>query len=119
MKKKFLFLFRTAPYGSSLAREGIDALLTCAAYEQHISVLFMNDGVTLLMKDQQTEKLAVKNIEKMLGALALYDITDIYAASNSLARLSLTDSDLCLNVQTLVDTDIGTLLNHQDVILQF
>ncbi len=50
--KKLLFISRHAPYGSSLARDALDAVLASSAYDQQLSLLFMDDGVFQLLKNQ-------------------------------------------------------------------
>ncbi len=119
MNKNFLFVMRKAPYGSSLAREGLDALLTCAAFEQNITVVFMNDGVLQLINEQEAEKIGQKNQQKMLSVLELYDVSEIFVHSDSLEKRGLTEADLSLPVKILNADEIGRLFNNQDIILQF
>ena len=44
---KLAFLFRTAPHGNAISREGLDALLAATAFcdEEDIGVFFIDDGV--------------------------------------------------------------------------
>ncbi|MEJ2418879.1 MAG: DsrE family protein, partial [Exilibacterium sp.] len=44
-KKKILVVNRHPPYGSSLAKESLDAVLAASAYEQDIGILYIGDGV--------------------------------------------------------------------------
>jgi tRNA 2-thiouridine synthesizing protein C len=55
MSKKILLVSRHAPYGNSTARESIDIALAAAAYDQDIGILFMDDGVFQLLKNQQSQ----------------------------------------------------------------
>ena len=49
---KLAFLFRTAPHGNAISREGLDALLAATAFcdEEEIGVFFIDDGVLLAVK---------------------------------------------------------------------
>jgi len=44
--KKFLFFNRKAPYGTIYAWESLEVVLISAAFEQDVSLAFMDDGVT-------------------------------------------------------------------------
>jgi tRNA 2-thiouridine synthesizing protein C len=43
--KKFMYLNRRAPYGTIYALEGLEVVLIGAAFEQDVSMAFMDDGV--------------------------------------------------------------------------
>ncbi len=117
MSKSILFSFRHAPYGSSLAREGLDALLAAAVYEQEIAVLFLNDGVFQLLQEQESR--FGKNHGKMLAALPIYGVDRIYVHQSSLKTRGLTEKNLILPVSALSDTDTQQLLGSFDQILSF
>lgn len=117
--KKILFVMRHAPYGKSFAREGLDALLACAAFEQKVSVLFLHDGVFQLLKNQQSNLLEQKSLEKSLSALPLYDVNDVYACQQSLIDRKLCSEQLCLDVEILSNKQLGELFQQQDTIFQF
>src|SRR5690554_7301836 len=77
MQKRILLISRHAPYGSSIAREALDAVLASAAYDQQISLLFMDDGVFQLLAEQDPGSIGQKSFASMLSALPLYDVTNI------------------------------------------
>jgi tRNA 2-thiouridine synthesizing protein C len=52
--KKFLYLNRKAPYGSIYALESLEVVLIGAAFEQDVSLAFIDDGVYQLKKGQKT-----------------------------------------------------------------
>ena len=118
-RKKILFVMRHAPYGNSLAREGLDALLACAAFEQKVSVLFLHDGVFQLLKNQQNKLIEQKSLEKSLGALPLYDVNELYADQQSLIDRKLSCEQLCLEVEMLTNKQLSELFQRQDTIFQF
>ena len=43
--KKFLYLNRKAPYGSIYALESLEVVLIGAAFDQDVSLAFIDDGV--------------------------------------------------------------------------
>lgn len=59
---KLAFLFRTAPHGNAISREGLDALLAATAFcdEEEIGVFFIDDGVLNLLDGQNPELLLQK-----------------------------------------------------------
>lgn len=120
MNKKILLVSRQAPYGKSTAREAIDMALAAAVYDQHIEVLFMDDGVFQLLKHQQSQQVDQKNISAVLSALSLYDIENIYVHQESLKARAINADDLVLSDLQFLDSNaVGNLLNLQDQILSF
>ena len=85
----YLYLLRQPPYQSSLAREALDMVLATAAFDQQVSLLFINDGVFQLQNTQQAERLEQKNISKTLQALALYEVESVYYCQASVAQRGL------------------------------
>jgi tRNA 2-thiouridine synthesizing protein C len=43
--KKFMFVNRKAPYGTIYALESLEVVLIGAAFDQDVSVVFLDDGV--------------------------------------------------------------------------
>ncbi|MEW9796946.1 DsrE family protein [Alteromonas sp. CYL-A6] len=79
-----LVILSSPPYGNSAAAEGIDFALAATNYGHEVAVLIEGDGVWQLQHNQHTEK-GVKNIEKRLKSLALFDVEPCYVCSESLA----------------------------------
>ncbi len=59
--KKFLYLNRKAPYGSIYALESLEVVLIGAAFEQDVSLAFIDDGVFQLAKSQDSKGIGMKN----------------------------------------------------------
>ncbi len=120
MSCRLLFVMRHAPYGTSIAREALDALLASAVFGQDVGVLFINDGVFQLMPDQAPGALPQKNLAANLAALPLYDVERLYVHTPSLLERGLTRSDLALDNLTELDSEAaGKLLSQQDQLLSF
>ena len=64
--KKIALITRRAPHGSIYAYEGLETVLIMAAYDQDISMIFIDDGVYALKSDQDTEAIGIKGFVKTL-----------------------------------------------------
>ena len=117
--KRFLYVNRRAPHGSIYALESLETVLIGAAFDQDVSVLFVDDGVFQLKKDQQPDALGMKNFSKTFRALEMYDVEKIYVEDESLSERGLSVDDLLIDVESLPRNKIGALMDAQDVVLSF
>jgi tRNA 2-thiouridine synthesizing protein C len=92
--KKFLYVNRKAPYGTIYAWEALEVVLIGAAFEQDVSLAFVDDGVYQLTKGQDTSGVAMKNFSPTYSALGDYEVTKIYVEKESLEERGLTLDDL-------------------------
>ena len=92
--KKFMYVNRKAPYGTIYGWEALEVILIGAAFEQDVSLTFMDDGVYQLMKGQDTSGIGMKNFSPTYAALGDYEITKIYVEKESLEERGLTLDDL-------------------------
>jgi len=120
MPSKILLISRHSPYGSSLAKEALDAALAASAYDQDLSILFMDDGVFQLLHNQAAEDIHQKSFSSMLAALHLYGIETLFVHSESLAQRKITMEELAVDqIQAVNNTQIGELFSQQDHLLSF
>jgi len=119
MKKNILVIMRSAPYGQSRARDAIDLILTSAAYDQEISVLFQSDGIFQLIAEQQPKELGLKNINAQISAFEMYDIEAVYYDQESLSARRLKPEQLNDQIKPVSNSEIQTLLNQADTVLTF
>jgi len=117
--KKFMMVNRKAPYGTIYAWEALEVVLIAAAFEQDVSLAFLDDGVFQLKKGHNTKGIEMKAFEKTWGALEDYDVTKLYVSQEALAERGLTADDLAVPVEVLSRADIGRLMEEQDVLLSF
>ena len=92
--KKFLYVNRKAPYGTIYALESLEVVLIGAAFEQDVSLAFLDDGVFQLTKGQNTDGIGIKNFSPTFRALGDYEVTKLYVEKESLAERGLTEGDL-------------------------
>lgn len=131
--KKFLYVNRKAPYGTIYALESLEVVLIGAAFDQDVSLAFLDDGVFQLTKGQNTEEIGVKNFSPTFRALGDYDVTKLYVEKESLEERGLSVDDLQEIVYEDEDDDweekpsirivsraeMADIMADQDVVLSF
>lgn len=115
--KRYLFVMRRLPYNGSHLQETLDAILTVAAFDQHVAVLFADEGVMQLKNHQRAKSLDLKDTSSIFNALHIYDVEDLYVEEESLLGAGLTAADLILPVSYLPRRAVGGLLRSYDVIV--
>ncbi|MEK6771925.1 MAG: sulfurtransferase complex subunit TusC [Pseudomonadota bacterium] len=117
--KKFLYVNRRAPYGTIYALESLEVVLISAAFEQDVSLAFIDDGVYEIVKGQDTKASEMKNFSPTYRALEGYDIEKLYVEKESLAERGLTEADLLVPVKVLSRGEMADLMESNDVVLSF
>lgn len=117
--KKFMFVNRKAPYGTIYALEGLEVVLISAAFEQDVSMAFIDDGVYELAKGQDTKAIGQKNFSPTYRALEGYDIEKLYVDQASLEERGLTEADLLVDVQVMESAELAAMMAEQDVLISF
>ncbi len=117
--KKFLYVNRRAPYGSVYALESLEVVLIGAAFEQDVSMAFIDDGVYQLKKGQDTKDVDMKNFSPTYRALEMYDVEKLYVDRESMEEPGLTEDDLVVPVEVLSTEQLADLMEDQEVILSF
>ena len=115
--KKIMHVMRNAPHGTIYTYEGLEMILIMAAYDQDISVAFIDDGVYALKKDQNTEGLEIKGFSKTFRALDGYDVENLYVDQVSLEERGMKEEDLVVDVEVLSSAEIGKMMTEQDVVV--
>lgn len=115
--KRFMFVNRKAPYGTVYALESLETVLISAAFDQDVSVVFMDDGVYALKKEQDTTGIAMKNFSPTYRALEGYDVEKLYVEKESLDARGLSADDLVVPVEVLTSKELSEIMAQQDVIL--
>jgi tRNA 2-thiouridine synthesizing protein C len=131
--KKFLYVNRKAPYGTVYALESLEVVLIGAAFEQDVSLAFVDDGVYELTKGQDTTGIGMKNFSPTYSALGDYDVKKIYVEKESLDARGLTVDDLQAltwedededwaekdSIRVVSTKELADIMDEQDVILSF
>lgn len=131
--KKFMYVNRRAPYGTIYAWEALEVVLIGAAFDQDVSLAFVDDGVFQLVQGQDTSKSEMKNFSPTYSALGDYDVTKLYVERESLEERGLTVEDLMPltwedededwaekdSIQVVSRAEMASLMNEQDVLFSF
>ncbi len=131
--KKFMYVNRKAPYGTVYALESLEVALIAAAFDQEVSLAFLDDGVYQLMRGQAPEGIGMKNFSPAYHALGDYDITSLYVERESLVERGLSEADIMPitwedegdnwiekpSIHICSRKEMSTLFAMQDVIFSF
>ena len=131
--KKFMYVNRKAPYGTIYAWESLEVVLIGAAFEQDVSVAFVDDGVYQLVKGQDTTEVGIKNFSPTYAALGDYDVNKIYVEKESLDARGLTLEDLMPltyededddwaekdSIKVVSSAELAEVLEQQEIVLSF
>lgn len=131
--KKFLYMNRRAPHGTIYALESLEVVLIAAAFDQDVSLAFVDDGVYQLKSNQDTAAIGSKNFSSAYKALGDYDIKNIYVEKESLERRGLRAEDLLAlkyededddykekdSVRVVAAEKLRKIIAEQDVVLSF
>lgn len=131
--KKFMYMNRRAPYGTVYALESLEVVLIGAAFEQDVSLVFMDDGVYQLTKGQSTDGIGMKNFSPTYTALGDYEVNKIYIEKESLEERGLSLDDLQHlvwededddwaekdSIHLVSSADLAKIIDDQDVVLSF
>jgi len=118
---KLAFLFRTAPHGNSISREGLDALLAATAFcdEEEIGVFFIDDGVLNLLDGQNPELLLQKDFIRTFKLLDLYDIEQRFVCADSLDQYNLQTEQLIISAEKIDRTSLINKLSQAEKVFTF
>ena len=118
---KLAFLFRTAPHGNAVSREGLDALLAATAFcdEEDIGVFFIDDGVLNLLDGQNPELLLQKDFIRTFKLLDLYDIEQRFVCADSLDQYNLQAEQLIISAEKIDRTSLINKLSQAEKVFTF
>ena len=118
---KLAFLFRTAPHGNAISREGLDALLAATAFcdEEEIGVFFIDDGVLNLLDGQNPELLLQKDFIRTFKLLDLYDIEQRFVCATSLYQYNLQTEQLIISAEKIDRTLLINKLSQAEKVFTF
>ncbi len=131
--KKFMYLNRKSSYGTVYAIESLEVVLIAAAFEQDVSLVFIDDGVYQIVEGQNTDGISMKNFSKTYHALGDYEINKLYVSAESLEERGLTEEDLMPlvyededddweekpSVKIVSNAELSKIMSEQDVCLSF
>lgn len=131
--KNFMYLNRRAPYGTIYAWESLEVILIGAAFDQIVSLMFVDDGVYQLVKGSDPSKIEMKNFTPTYRTLGDYGVRHMYVDRASLEARGLTQDDLVEvewedweteeevdNIVEVIDSNkVAQLLDASEVVFSF
>jgi tRNA 2-thiouridine synthesizing protein C len=131
--KKFMYLNRRSSFGTVYAIESLEVVLIAAAFEQDVSLAFIDDGVYQIVEGQNADSIGMKNFSKTFHALGDYDINKLYVSAESLEQRGLSADDLMPlvyededdgwaekpSVKVVSNAQLSKIMSEQDVCLSF
>jgi tRNA 2-thiouridine synthesizing protein C len=131
--KNLLYVNRKAPYGTIYALESLEVVLIGAAFEQNVTLAFIDDGVFQLCKGQETKNIGMKNFSPTYKALGDYDVNTIYVEKESLEARGLSVDDLLHltwededddwaekdSIRVVSASELAEVMDKQDIVYSF
>lgn len=128
-----MYLNRKAPYGTVYALESLEVVLIAAAFEQDVSLAFIDDGVYQIVNGQGTDGIGMKNFSNTYHALGDYEINKLYVSQESLDERGLSADDIMPlmyededddwaekpSVKIVSNKELSEIMSEQDVCLSF
>ena len=119
MVNKILLVIKSPPHGSGKAAEGFRMATAMIAMDVMPQILFLDDGVYCLVKNQKPEAAGLVSSAERLKTLA--DLVGLNAVSESLFERRLEPSDLSenFNVKTLTIDEAAELVSQNESVIMF
>ena len=116
---KVVVLLRKAPYGRVYTAEAFRTIMGIAVFELDICVVFMDDGVFALAKNQDPEKLDMKPLGDGFPMLKDFNVNRFVVHDQSLAERGLTTDDLVMDVEVADASQIADIFETYSKVLPF
>lgn len=128
-----MYLNRRSSFGTVYAIESLEVVLIAAAFEQDVSLAFIDDGVYQIVEGQNADGIGMKNFSKTFHALGDYEINKLYVSAESLEQRGLSSDDLMPlvyededddwaekpSVKVVSNAQLSKIMSEQDVCLSF
>ena len=119
MISKILLVIKSPPYGNSKASEGFRIATAMIAMDVLPQILFVEDGVYCLVRNQKAEAAGLAPFGERLKTLA--DLVGFSAVSDSLfqRKLRVSDLDENHNVRILSTAEVAELIAQNETVITF
>ncbi len=125
---KLMITIRKAPHGSIYVQEAIEVMFIMASFDMDLSIVFLDDGVYALKQGQNTKELGIKGFSASMGALADWDVKNVYVDAKSLEARGMNAKNLIsigeddeteeiLHPKILNTGELSKMMHSQDSIL--
>jgi len=119
MVTKILLVIKSPPHGSGRAAEGFRMATAMIAMDLLPQILFIDDGVYCLVRDQKPEAVGLTSFWERLKTLA--DLVGLHAVSDSMVKRNLRQSDFdpAYNVKTMSLNEATELITQNEMVITF
>jgi len=119
MPRKILIVIKSPPYGSLMAAEGFRIATAMIAMDILPQLLFIDDGVYCLLKNQKPEVAGLNSHHERLKTLA--DLVGFYALRDSMAKrdLKIIDLEESLSAKLLSMDEAAKLIMENETVIAF
>ena len=119
MVTKILLVIKSPLYGSGRAAESFRMATAMIAMDVLPQILFIDDGVYCLVRNQKPEAAGLVSFGERLKTLA--DLVGLYAVSDSLSQRKLKSSDLDenYNVKTISFAETAKMISQNETVITF
>ncbi len=116
---RILLVIKSPPYGGERAAEGFRMATAMIAMDMLPKILFIDDGVYCLIRNQAPEAAGLTSFRERLKTLS--DLIGLYAASDSIVQRKLMQSDMDENfhVKSLSLDETTRLISQNETIITF
>ncbi|MBK8817053.1 MAG: sulfurtransferase complex subunit TusC [Methylococcaceae bacterium] len=115
--KNILFVLSKPPHSGAYLQETLDTVITAAAFDQEVNLLFLDKAVFQLKKHQQLSDTGLKDTAPIFKALPFYNIQDFYVETESLLENGLSAESLNESVKLISRNQIGIFLKQFNLLL--
>lgn len=112
--KNILILHTTSSFNTLSGKEALDLSLIFGAYEQHVSVVFIDQGVFQTIAHQDPESIEQKDYLSTIKALDIYDIEQVFVSQHSLQKYGFQHSELLPDIEPINAESLHTLKQQAD-----
>jgi tRNA 2-thiouridine synthesizing protein C len=116
---KVAILMRKTPYGSVYTAEGFRSVMGIGVFEMDAVLIFVEDGVYALVKDQNPGKLDMQPLGEGFPMLPEFGVNGFYVHQPSLEERGLSVHDLVMGVQLIDNAGLAELLAEYSAVLPF
>ena len=119
MVTRILLVIKSPPYGSGRAAESFRMATAMIAMDVLPQILFIDDGVYCLLRNQKPEAAGLVPSGERLKTLA--DLVGLYAVSDSLNQRNLRSSDLDenYNAKTISLDETAKMISQNETVITF
>jgi sulfur relay (sulfurtransferase) DsrF/TusC family protein len=119
LPRKILLVIKSSPYGSLMAAEGFRIATAMVAMDVLPRLLFIDDGVHCLLKDQRPEAAGLNSHYERLKTLA--DLVGLNALRDSVVErnLKIIEFDESFKVKLLSKDEAAKLIMENETVIAF